>query len=96
MGGSKTDGDMVAGDKMDGSMMKGDTGQKNAMDMSSGSSGAVVDMSVAVISSYKGGNAPVEQVSQPTMTMGMMHKVNPRSYAVAAVQSLLTLLPRSL
>lgn len=69
----------MAGNNMGGNSMNSDMGQKNAMDMSSGSK--AVGVSVKVISSYKGGNAPVEQVSQPTMAQGTMHKV--RSYANA-------------
>ncbi|KAL8666177.1 MAG: hypothetical protein Q9202_001684 [Teloschistes flavicans] len=60
---------------MGGSMSNGGANQKNAMDMSSGSSSAVVDISIIVISSYKGGNAPMEQISQPTMAKGMTHMV---------------------
>ncbi|KAI4120972.1 MAG: hypothetical protein LQ338_006634 [Usnochroma carphineum] len=63
----------MAGNNMGGNSMNSDMGQKNAMDMSSGSK--AVGVSVKVISSYKGGNAPVEQVSQPTMAQGTMHKV---------------------
>ncbi|KAL8711601.1 MAG: hypothetical protein Q9220_004011 [cf. Caloplaca sp. 1 TL-2023] len=60
--------------KMGNSMMS--SGQKNTMDMSSGSNSAVIDISITVISSYKGGNAPVEQIAQPTMAKGMMHKAS--------------------
>ncbi|KAI4169629.1 MAG: hypothetical protein LQ343_005568 [Gyalolechia ehrenbergii] len=47
----------------------------NAMEMGSGSSEAVVDVSVVVISSYAGGNAPVQQIAQPPMAKGKVHKV---------------------
>ncbi len=52
--------------------------QKNAMDMKSGSSEAVADAPVAVISSYKGGMAPVEKMAEPAMAKGMTHMVSQR------------------
>lgn len=65
--------------------------QKNAMDMASGSSEAVVNSSVKVMSSCKGGMAAVEKIAEPAMAKGMTHKVrlhrkycrmdsNPRSF----------------
>lgn len=77
MGGSMNSGasDKNAMDKS-ASMMNEGANQKNAMDMSSGSGSATVDISVTVISSYKGGNAPMEQISQPTMAKGMTHMVS--------------------
>ncbi|KAI4241012.1 MAG: hypothetical protein LQ352_007511, partial [Teloschistes flavicans] len=65
--------DSSYGGSMGGSMSNDGANQKNAMDMSSGSSSAVVDISIIVISSSKGGNAPMEQISQPTMAKGMTH-----------------------
>ncbi|KAL8651700.1 MAG: hypothetical protein Q9210_003108 [Variospora velana] len=80
MGGSPKEGDMGQKNAMDmsssyGEAMKEGAGQKNAMNVGSGSGEAVVDTPIAVISSYKGGNAPVEQIAQPPMPKGMMHKV---------------------
>ncbi|KAL9581189.1 MAG: hypothetical protein Q9203_005994 [Teloschistes exilis] len=77
MGGSMMNSGASDKNAMDksGSMMNEGANQKNAMDMSSGSSSATVDISVTVISSYKGGNAPMEQISQPTMAKGMTHMV---------------------
>ncbi|KAL8725815.1 MAG: hypothetical protein Q9181_006270, partial [Wetmoreana brouardii] len=60
--------DMNSDGKKDGSM-NGEMSQKNAMDTGSG------DPSITVISSYKGGNAPMEQMSQPTMNKGATHMV---------------------
>ncbi|KAL8750605.1 MAG: hypothetical protein Q9184_006367 [Pyrenodesmia sp. 2 TL-2023] len=51
------------------------TDQKNAMEMASGSSEAVADSSVKVMSSYKGGMAAVEKIAEPAMAKGMTHKV---------------------
>ncbi|KAI4113933.1 MAG: hypothetical protein LQ345_005183 [Seirophora villosa] len=56
-------------------MMKNDANQKNAEDMGLGSGQAAANISVAPISSCKGGNAPVEQIAQPPMPKGMMHKI---------------------
>ncbi|KAL8718072.1 MAG: hypothetical protein Q9225_004755 [Loekoesia sp. 1 TL-2023] len=58
-----------------GAMMNGGANQKSTMDMSSGSNTPVVDTSVVAISSCAGGNAPVQQMAQPPMAKGMMHKV---------------------
>lgn len=57
------------------SMMNEGANQKNAMDMGSASTSATLDISVTGISSYKGGNTPMEQISQPTMAKGMTHMV---------------------
>ncbi|KAL8703078.1 MAG: hypothetical protein Q9201_003740 [Fulgogasparrea decipioides] len=67
--------DTMAGDKMGASYMSGGTNEKNAMDMGSGSNAGAVDPSITVISKYMGGNAPMEQVSQPTMNKGATHMV---------------------
>ncbi|KAL8691192.1 MAG: hypothetical protein Q9218_003542 [Villophora microphyllina] len=77
MGGSMMNGGASEKNAMDmgGSMMNGGASQKSAMDMNSGSSSGVVDISITVISSYKGGNAPMEQISQPIMAKGMTHMV---------------------
>lgn len=83
IGGSPNEGDMGQKNAMDTTsnygeaMMKEGADQKNAMKMGSGPAGAVVDTPIAVISSYQGGNAPVEQIAQPPMPKGMMHKVSP-------------------
>ncbi|KAL8930220.1 MAG: hypothetical protein Q9208_000837 [Pyrenodesmia sp. 3 TL-2023] len=74
---------MHAGYGYGGSMEKGNgdqkntmsTDQKNAMDMAPGSSEAVADNSVKVMSSYKGGMATVEKIAEPAMAKGMTHKV---------------------
>ncbi|KAL8814120.1 MAG: hypothetical protein Q9223_006631, partial [Gallowayella weberi] len=63
-------------EKYGGNMMNG--GMDHTTDMKSGemkSNTATVDVSINIISSYKGGNAPVEQISQPSMNQGAMHKV---------------------
>ncbi|KAL8725990.1 MAG: hypothetical protein Q9166_006992 [cf. Caloplaca sp. 2 TL-2023] len=60
--------DKMMGDKSGGEMTNGDMNQKNTMEMKSGEV-------ITVISSYKGGNAPVEKISEPTMNQGMRHKV---------------------
>ncbi|KAL9026253.1 MAG: hypothetical protein Q9196_005053, partial [Gyalolechia fulgens] len=52
-----------------------DTNNKNAMEMGSGSGETVVDISVVGVSSYAGGDAPVQQMAQPPMAKGMVHKV---------------------
>ncbi|KAL9018801.1 MAG: hypothetical protein Q9185_003887 [Variospora sp. 1 TL-2023] len=81
MGGSPNEGDMGQKNAMDTTstygeaMMKEGADQKNAMNMGSDPAEAVVDTPIAVISSYQGGNAPVEQIAQPPMPKGMMHKV---------------------
>ncbi|KAI4266213.1 MAG: hypothetical protein L6R38_008882 [Xanthoria sp. 2 TBL-2021] len=66
---------MNSEDKYGADMKTGDMNQNNAMEMKSGSNGAATDNSVAVLTSCKGGNAPVEQIAQPPMEKGMMHKV---------------------
>ncbi|KAL8932875.1 MAG: hypothetical protein Q9211_006078, partial [Gyalolechia sp. 1 TL-2023] len=53
-----------------------DTNNKNAMEMGSGSGETVVDISVVGVSSYAGGDAPVQQMAQPPMAKGMVHKVS--------------------
>ncbi|KAL8676380.1 MAG: hypothetical protein Q9186_007093 [Xanthomendoza sp. 1 TL-2023] len=58
-------------EKSGGETMNG--GMDHTMDMKSNA--AVVDLSITVISSYKGGNAPVEQIAQPSMNQGAIHKV---------------------
>ncbi|KAL8802687.1 MAG: hypothetical protein Q9182_003645 [Xanthomendoza sp. 2 TL-2023] len=71
----KMDNKMPA-EKYGGDMMNG--GMNHTTDVKSGevkSNTATVDVSITVISSYKGGNAPVEQISQPSMNQGAMHKV---------------------
>lgn len=75
---------------MGGSMSNDGANQKNAMDMSSGSSSAVVDISIIVISSSKGGNAPMEQISQPTMAKGMTHMVGQHLLSPAPLALILT------
>lgn len=67
---------MNSEDKYGADMKTGDMNQNNAMEMKSGSNGAATDNSVAVLTSCKGGNAPVEQIAQPPMEKGMMHKVS--------------------
>ncbi len=52
--------------------------QKNAMDVKTGSNEAIADVPVAVISSYKGGMAPVEKMAEPSMAKGMTHTVSQR------------------
>ncbi|KAL9013418.1 MAG: hypothetical protein Q9173_001894 [Seirophora scorigena] len=81
MAGSTEEGDMGQKNTMQMSsgygetMMKDDASLKNAKDMGSGSAEAVADISVAPITSCKGGNAPVEQIAQPSMPKGMIHKI---------------------
>ncbi|KAL8980629.1 MAG: hypothetical protein Q9205_004348, partial [Flavoplaca limonia] len=60
-------GDMMSGDKSAKHMKNGD------MKAESGASSA--DSAITVLTSCKGGNAPVEQIAQPSMDKGMMHKV---------------------
>ncbi|KAI4178944.1 MAG: hypothetical protein LQ346_007310 [Caloplaca aetnensis] len=67
-GGSMEKGNMDQKDTMSAD-------QKNAMDAKSGSNEAVADAPVAVISSYKGGMAPVEKMAEPAMAKGMTHMV---------------------
>ncbi len=74
-GGDKEANDKSAADMSSKNMNKG-AEQKNAADMKSGYDTASVDASIAVLTSYKGGEAPVEQIAQPAMEKGMMHKVN--------------------
>lgn len=78
---------MHAGSGYGGSMEKGNgdqkntmsKDQKNAMDKASGSSKAVADSSVKVMSSYKGGMATAEKIAEPAMAKGMTHKVSLQS-----------------
>ncbi|KAL8778123.1 MAG: hypothetical protein Q9213_007566, partial [Squamulea squamosa] len=63
-------GDQMSGDKSGEYMKDGGADQKNTMDMNSGSG-----VSILIVSKYKGGNAPMEQIAQPAMDKGMMHKV---------------------
>ena len=74
--GSYGGGSSGSGSSGSGNMMSADSSNKNAAGMSSGSSAATVDISITIISSYAGGNAPVKQISQPSMAQGMMHKVS--------------------
>ncbi|KAI4273189.1 MAG: hypothetical protein LQ337_004816 [Flavoplaca oasis] len=60
-------GDMMSGDKSAKHMKNGD---KKA-----GSGAASADSAITVLTSCKGGNAPVEQIAQPSMDKGTMHKV---------------------
>ena len=76
-GGDKKVNDKMAADTSSKTMNKGPD-QKNAADMKSGYDTASVDASITVLTSYKGGDAPVEQIAQPGMDKGMMHKVNNR------------------
>ncbi|KAL8903461.1 MAG: hypothetical protein Q9171_007392, partial [Xanthocarpia ochracea] len=73
-GGAKKANDKTAADMSSKNMNKG-ADQKNAADMKSGSGTASVDAPITVLTSYKGGDAPVEQIAQPAMDKGMMHKV---------------------
>ncbi|KAI4104131.1 MAG: hypothetical protein LQ339_003984 [Xanthoria mediterranea] len=66
---------MDSGDKYGAGMKNAEMKQNNAMEMKSGSGGAAADNSVVVLTSCKGGKAPVEQIAQPPMAKGMMHKV---------------------
>lgn len=61
-------GDMMSGDKSAKHMKNGD---KKA-----GSGAASADSAITVLTSCKGGNAPVEQIAQPSMDKGTMHKVS--------------------
>lgn len=70
---------MESGDKYGADMKNADMKQNNAMEMKSGSGGAAAaDNSVVVLTSCKGGKAPVEQIAQPPMAKGMTHKVSIR------------------
>lgn len=69
---------MDSGDKYGAGMKNAEMKQNNAMEMKSGSGGAAADNSVVVLTSCKGGKAPVEQIAQPPMAKGMMHKVSIR------------------
>ncbi|KAL8911902.1 MAG: hypothetical protein Q9172_007587 [Xanthocarpia lactea] len=73
-GGNKKANGKTTADMSSKNMDKG-ADQKNAADMKSGSGTANVDASITVLTSYKGGEAPVEQMAQPAMDKGMMHKV---------------------
>ncbi|KAL8934004.1 MAG: hypothetical protein Q9216_006120 [Gyalolechia sp. 2 TL-2023] len=62
-------------------MMKADSNGQNAADMNNknamemGSGAAVADVSIVVISSYAGGNAPVQKMAEAPMAQGKVHKV---------------------
>ena len=60
-------GDMMSGDKSAEHMKNGDKKEK--------SGAAAGDSAITVLTSCKGGGAPVEQIAQPSMDQGMMHKV---------------------
>ncbi|KAL8991701.1 MAG: hypothetical protein Q9169_007732 [Polycauliona sp. 2 TL-2023] len=81
-------GDSMADGKMSseasGEYMNNGADQKNAMEMHSGDKmagdksadmKAAAGSSITVLTSCKGGSAPVEQIAQPSMDKGMMHKV---------------------
>lgn len=69
--------DMNMGDKMPAGKSSGETmngGMDHTMDTKSNT--GAMDNSFTVISKCKGGNAPVEQISQPTMNKAATHMVS--------------------
>ncbi|KAL8668931.1 MAG: hypothetical protein Q9168_006457 [Polycauliona sp. 1 TL-2023] len=67
-------GYMNSGDKSADNMKSGDMSQSK--DMKAGSGAAAAGASITVLTSCKGGSAPVEQMAQPSMAKGMMHKAS--------------------